>query len=106
MRMRSLSMAIVAAIAAVGSLAGMTAAVAAQSAGPAVAGLQPDRRPVSAPTIKELHHDEAWYARVRLGVSKPYPPSLKFLESQGAWYTPFAMRGMPGRYDIRKLHRN
>jgi len=69
-----------------------------------MAGLKPDQRPEGAPVIAEVAKDAAWFERALRGVEKPYPESLKFLENQGNWYTPFNHPGMPGRYDIRKWH--
>jgi hypothetical protein len=66
-----------------------------------IAGTQPSQRPVGAPVIHEVQKPEGWYTRALTGVSKPYPYSLKFLEDQGNWYTPFNRPGMPGYYDIR-----
>lgn len=71
-----------------------------------VAGLRPDQRPEGAPTIRTFEQSRAWRQAATAGVTAPLPPSLKFLDNQGAWYTPFNRRGMPGPYDIRKLHRN
>jgi hypothetical protein len=69
-----------------------------------VAGTQPYARPVGAPTITEVRHDQAWYVRALTGVSQPIPPSLGWLEYQGNWYTPFIRPGMLPRYDIRGWH--
>jgi len=69
-----------------------------------LAGLTPDQRPPGAPTIGEVDHRGAWYVTALHGVTRPYPNSLRFLEDQGNWYTPFAHPGMPGRYDIRGWH--
>ena len=66
-----------------------------------VAGTKPDRRPEGAPT-KGAAFDKSAALR---GVAEPIPPSLKFLDDQGGWYTPFAHAGMLGPYDIRGLHR-
>ena len=90
-------------------LAGLLATLspaAAQTAGDFVAGVQPDRRPQNAPRVTQVEHDQAWRDRTRRGISQPYPPALEFIESHGHWYTPFDRPGMPGRYDIRTLHRN
>lgn len=69
-----------------------------------VAGTQPDARPVGAPRITAVTQDAAWWERALFGVSQPFPTSLLFLNSQGAWYTPFNRPGMLGRYDIRGWH--
>jgi hypothetical protein len=69
-----------------------------------VAGTQPYARPVGAPRITTVTHDQAWFARALHGVSAPYPPSLGFLDSQGNWYTPFNRPGMLPPYDIRGWH--
>jgi hypothetical protein len=69
-----------------------------------IAGTAPSQRPAGAPTIKEMKKDKAWYDKAVTGVSRPFPWSMKFLESQGNWYTPFTRAGMVGRYDIRGWH--
>jgi hypothetical protein len=79
------------------ALAGWTPA----TAGYPIAGIDPSQRPQGAPQITEVVKAPGWYTRALTGVSRPYPPSLKFLEDQGNWYTPFNRPGMPGRYDIR-----
>ena len=70
-----------------------------------VAGTAPDRRPDGAPVIARLEHDGAWFRRALTGVERPYPWSLRFLDDQGAWHTPFNRPGMTGPYDIRGWHR-
>lgn len=42
--------------------------------------------------------------RALTGGEPPYPASLRFLEDQGAWHTPFTHPGMTGPYDIRRWH--
>ncbi len=69
-----------------------------------VAGSQPDRRPAQAPHIQQHTQSPAWYAQALRGVYQPFPPSLGFLEAQGAWYTPFNRPGMPAPYDLRGWH--
>jgi len=70
-----------------------------------VAGLAPYERPAGAPVIKAFERSETWRAQALRGVSQPPPESvLRFLDSQGAWYTPFTHAGMPGYYDLRGLH--
>ena len=69
-----------------------------------IAGLTPWERPAGAPEITSVSHDGAWYANALHGISTPYPYSLRFLEDQGNWYTPFNHPGMLGRYDIRGWH--
>lgn len=69
-----------------------------------VAGTAPDRRPEAAPRITAFDKSPAWYATARAGIAEPYPASLKFLDDQGGWYTPFTRPGMTGPYDIRGLH--
>lgn len=66
-----------------------------------IAGLNPSERPAGAPVIRQLQRPQSWFAHALTGITPPYPPSLKFLEDQGDWYTPFIHPGMPGRYDIR-----
>ncbi len=70
-----------------------------------VGGAFPDRRPEGAPVIVEFVRDPAWYARALHGIPPPFPDSLRFLDDQGAWYTPFDRPGAPGRYDLRDWHR-
>jgi hypothetical protein len=78
-------------------------------AGPAaaefpVAGTQPWARPVGAPQITSVTHDPAWFQRAMHGISPPHPQSLRWLDDQGNWYTPFTRPGMPPPYDIRGWH--
>ncbi len=68
-------------------------------------GLKPSARPDNAPKIEKVEHDSNWYSRALYGVSKPYPHSLDFLNSQGNWYTPFSKPGMLPPYDIRGWHK-
>lgn len=70
-----------------------------------VAGVYPSQRPADAPELGEVRHDGQWYEKALTGISEPYPHSLKFLEDQGNWHTPFNRPGMPGRYDIRGWYR-
>lgn len=70
-----------------------------------VAGTRPDARPDGAPRMQAVARDAGWMARATAGVVEPHPSSLKFLNDQGNWYTPFDRPGMPGPYDIRRLHR-
>ena len=76
----------------------------AQGATAPVAGLEPDRRPVSAPVIQGQTVDVALKTRRLAGVSAPWPPGLARIAEQGAWYSPMFQPGMPGRYDLRQLH--
>ena len=69
-----------------------------------IAGLTPDVRPAGAPRIETHAKDGDWYQRALTGVSRPYPNSLRFLEDQGAWSSPFIVPGMTGPYDIRNWH--
>ncbi len=69
-----------------------------------VAGLAPYARPAGAPVEHSVLKTEKWRAQALHGVSDPVPASLKFLDDQGAWYTPFDLPGMPGPYDIRGFH--
>lgn len=78
--------------------------VAAETGGYPIAGTQPSERPAGAPVIAEVHKPKGWYEQALTGISAPYPASLRFLEDQGNWYTPFNHPGMPGRYDIRHWH--
>lgn len=92
----------------VGIAAGVVAVVAMSAtaglAATIVGGVTPSVRPTGAPTVSAYPKGDQWLARARRGVSAPYPASLGFLADQGAWYTPFTVPGMPGRYDIRGLH--
>lgn len=69
-----------------------------------VGGTQPSQRPAGAPVIRTVDKPAGWYTRALTGISRPYPASLRFLEDQGNWYTPFDRPGMIGRYDIRGWH--
>lgn len=70
-----------------------------------IAGVKPQQRPESAPVISKVSDDAAWKKSALHGVSKPYPDTLKFLNNQGNWFTPFAHPGMTGPYDIRGWHK-
>lgn len=70
-----------------------------------IAGTKPDRRPEGAPVATATKGAAIDKAAALRGVEQPIPPSLKFLDDQGGWYTPFARAGMRGPYDIRGLHR-
>lgn len=69
-----------------------------------IAGVDPSARPSSAPIITEQEKGPGWYANALTGIEPPYPYSLRFLEDQGNWHTPFTRPGMTGPYDIRKWH--
>lgn len=70
---------------------------------PYIAGTAPDQRPKGAPMVREFKKPAGWYEHAVKGIVPPYPYSLRFLEDQGAWYTPFNHPGMTERYDIRGL---
>ncbi len=69
-----------------------------------IGGLTPSVRPEGAPVVTRVAHDSAWYQRALHGIEQPYPGSLRFLESQGNWHTPFNQPGLLGPYDIRNWH--
>jgi len=69
-----------------------------------IGGTQPSQRPQGAPVISTVRKEPGWYERALTGVSRPYPHSLRFLEDQGNWSTPFIRPGMHGPYDIRGWH--
>ena len=71
-----------------------------------VAGVRPYQRPDGAPVVTDVDKGPGWYDQALTGVSKPYPHSLRFLEDQGNWYTPFNRPGMNAPYDIRGWHNN
>ena len=71
-----------------------------------LAGSAPFQRPANAPVIKSRNVTPELRALALRGVVEPVPASLKFLNDQGAWYTPFDQAGMPGYYDLRQLHSN
>ena len=71
---------------------------------PNVAGARPAERPATAPTISQFSKTPQWYGRALTGLRPPYPASFRFLDDQGAWYTPFTRPGMVGPYDLRGFH--
>lgn len=83
------------------SLLGSVAICATENAAAPIAGTTPSQRPAGAPVITEFVKPEGWYSQALYGVERPYPYSLRFLEDQGAWHTPFNRPGMPGPYDLR-----
>ena len=78
--------------------------VVADEGGFPIAGTQPSHRPAGAPTITEVVKPDGWYTQALTGISEPFPSSLRFLEDQGNWYTPFNRPGMLAPYDIRGWH--
>lgn len=82
-----------------------TGSVLAASLSPPMAGLQPNRRP-ALPMLNEGARPVEWYQQAFWGIEMPYPWSLRFVNDQGNWYSPFIAPGMTGRYDIRGWHRN
>lgn len=73
-------------------------------AGYPMAGVDPSQRPQGAPRITEVIRAPGWYTRALTGIFQPYPFSLRFLEDQGNWYTPFNRPGMRRPYDLRGWH--
>lgn len=86
------------------SIAGMAAEPPQAGSQRFVAGLRPYQRPAGAPVIKEFAPGADWRKAALTGVTEPLPLGVKFLDSQGAWYTPFIHPGMPGYYDLRQWH--
>ena len=66
------------------------------------AGLSPWQRPAGAPRTATAPPREP--TRALYGIATPIPASLKFLDDQGNWYTPFTEPGMPAPYDLRSWH--
>ncbi len=93
-------------IGALGCCACLLAVVSPAAAEYPIAGVTPDRRPDNAPVIDDVVKAPGWYAQALTGISRPYPQSLRFLEDQGNWYTPFNHPGPEGRYDIRGWYSN
>jgi hypothetical protein len=87
----------------IGTLSGLGTVTLAEDGYP-IAGTQPSERPAGAPVIREVQKPPGWFKRALTGISQPYPPSLRFLEDQGNWYTPFNRPGMYAPYDIRGWH--
>lgn len=84
-------------------LTALTGSALAQSPpGKIIAGLTPAERPANAPRIAAVLPPDKTQALH--GVTEPTPPSLKFLEHQGAWFTPFTHPGMTPPYDLRGWH--
>jgi len=82
----------------------LAAPLAAQAEERVVGGITPDRRPEGLPTVKDGSLSAEARKKALHGVLEPYPPSLKWLDNQGGWFTPFSHPGMTGPYDIRKWH--
>ena len=68
-----------------------------------MAGLLPFERPRGAPVLLVFMPGDLWKQHALRGI-KPPQNGVKFLEDQGAWYTPFIKPNLLGRYDIRQLH--
>jgi hypothetical protein len=69
-----------------------------------VAGLAPNQRPAGAPVIRDYVMNTDRRTRSVKGISEPASAGFEFIDSQGAWYTPFNRPGMPGYYDLRNWH--
>ena len=69
-----------------------------------IAGLAPDRRPVSAPTITSAPVSNELKAHRLFGVVPPWPGNVERIAEQGNWYSPFFRPGMTGPYDLRGWH--
>ncbi|MFV0366868.1 MAG: hypothetical protein ACK5KM_00260 [Hyphomicrobiaceae bacterium] len=81
------------------------AATSAFSEARVVGGITPDRRPEGLPREERSGLTQKARQDALRGVVQPYPPSLKWLDDQGGWFTPFSHPGMTGPYDIRQWHR-
>jgi hypothetical protein len=68
-----------------------------------VAGIDPAVRPAGAPVIAKFEQTPAWKAQALKGIAPPQT-GLRFLDDQGAWYTPFDRPNQKGPYDIRGLY--
>ena len=91
-------------VAALGVVVGGATSQAAENRTYPIAGVDPSSRPAGAPVLSEVKKDGAWFAQALKGIEGLYPPSIEqMVKDQGNWYTPFTVRGMPGRYDIRRL---
>ena len=88
------------------SLLGSVAVSATETGTTQIAGTTPSQRPAGAPVTTQVAKPDGWYSQALHGVERPYPHSLRFLEDQGAWHTPFNRPGMPGRYDLRGWYPN
>ena len=75
----------------------------AQTPPPFVAGLDPAVRPAGAPVVASFEQTPAWKAQALKGIDPPHV-GLRFLDDQGAWYTPFNHPNQKGPYDIRGLY--
>lgn len=69
-----------------------------------IAGMAPSERPAGAPVIEAFSQTPEWRAEALFGVVEPVPPSLSWLDDQGAWFNPFLHPGMPAPYDLRGWH--
>jgi hypothetical protein len=103
-RSRVIAMAILALLVSSGSSVAQMVATVAAPEPPFIVGTEPSVRPPWAPRIRVFQKDAEWYRRALTGILPPYPSSLRFLEDQGPWYTPFTHPGMTSPYDIRNWH--
>ena len=69
-----------------------------------IAGLTPDQRAASAPSIKAVTRTPEQTTKLTTGISQPLPQGIEWLKDQGNWYTPFTRPGMVGYYDLRGWH--
>lgn len=69
-----------------------------------LSGLQPDRRPVNAPTLKEHTLSPEQLKGYLHGVTDPVPANVQDVAQTGNWFVPLRKPGMTGPYDIRNWH--
>ena len=77
--------------------------VAAQNGG-YVAGLQPDRRPDTAPRVTEAVRTPEQLEQALHGIEKPVPGNVESIAATGNWWVPLRRPGMNEPYDLRGWH--
>jgi hypothetical protein len=77
---------------------------AAAQTGGYVAGLQPDRRPDTAPRLTEAARTPGQMKYALHGIEKPVPGNVESIAATGNWWVPLRQPGMAGAYDLRNWH--
>jgi len=83
---------------------GACAVSAAAQTGGYVAGLQPDRRPDTAPHVTEVTRTPEQVERMLHGIDKPVPGNVESIAATGNWWVPLRYPGMNAPYDLRGWH--
>ncbi|MDR2851999.1 MAG: hypothetical protein LBV61_02920 [Burkholderiaceae bacterium] len=69
-----------------------------------IAGLQPDRRPDTAPQLAQATRTPYQVERALHGIEAPVPGNVQSIAATGNWWVPLRAPGMSAPYDLRGWH--